>query len=186
MPSGMPAWMTAGGHGGKPIPVVTSLTLSRNGNEVTLAKGLAEQGVRTVEDYRAWLKSHQREPHTLGIVHPASMHNLLLRYWLAANAIDPDRDVRLQTLPPAQMLADLKDGSIDGYCIGEPWNYRAARDGHGFPIVGIWRSGPATPARCWGSGGLGAGLSEHPHRPHQGPAGGLPMVCATGPLARTQ
>jgi bicarbonate transport system ATP-binding protein len=145
MPSGMPTWMTAGGHGGPPLPIVSALTISRNGNEVTLAKRLAEQGVNTVEDYRAWLGSHEREPHRIGIVHPASMHNLLLRYWLAANGIDPDQDVHLQTLPPAQMLADLKDGSIDGYCIGEPWNFRANREGHGVPIVGdleIWAGHP--------------------------------------------
>jgi bicarbonate transport system ATP-binding protein len=145
MPSGMPVWMTAGGHGGDPTPIVSALTLSRNGNEVTLAKRLAEQGVNTVDDYRSWLHSHEREPHRIGIVHPASMHNLLLRYWLAANGIDPDNDVHLQTLPPAQMLADLKDGSIDGYCIGEPWNFRANREGHGVPIVGdleIWSGHP--------------------------------------------
>jgi len=145
MPSGMPTWMTAGGHGADPTPIVTALTISRNGNEVTLARRLAEQGVRSVEDYRAWLQSHERDPHTLGIVHPASMHNLLLRYWLAASGIDPYRDVHLQTLPPAQMLADLKDGSIDGYCIGEPWNLRASREGHGVPIVGdleIWNGHP--------------------------------------------
>ncbi|MFN6337548.1 MAG: nitrate ABC transporter ATP-binding protein [Cyanobacteriota bacterium] len=145
MPSGMPVWMTAGGHGGDPTPVVSALTLSRNGNEVTLAKRLAAQGVNTVDDYRTWLRSHEREPHRIGIVHPASMHNLLLRYWLAANGIDPDQDVHLQTLPPAQMLADLKDGSIDGYCIGEPWNFRANREGHGVPIVGdleIWSGHP--------------------------------------------
>jgi bicarbonate transport system ATP-binding protein len=53
--------------------------------------------------------------------------------------------VHLQTIPPAQMLADLKDGSIDGYCIGDPWNFRAAREGHGFPIAGdleIWSGHP--------------------------------------------
>jgi bicarbonate transport system ATP-binding protein len=145
MPSGMPTWMTAGGHGGDPLPILTPLTISRNGNEITLARRLADAGVRTVDDYRAWLRSHNREPHTLGIVHPASMHNLLLRYWLAASAIDPDRDVHLQTLPPAQMLADLKDGSIDGFCVGEPWNFRASREGHGVPIVGdleIWNGHP--------------------------------------------
>lgn len=145
MPSGMPTWMTAGGHGGDPTPVVSSLTLSRNGNGITLSRGLTDQGVRSVADYRAYLLRTNRKPHTLGIVHPASMHNLLLRYWLASNAIDPDRDVHLQTIPPAQMLADLKDGSIDGYCIGEPWNVRAECEGHGTPIVGdleIWSGHP--------------------------------------------
>jgi bicarbonate transport system ATP-binding protein len=145
MPSGMPTWMTAGGHGGDPTPIVTALTLSRNGNGITLASRLADLGVKSVADYRDYLLRTNREPHTLGIVHPASMHNLLLRYWLASNAIDPDHDVKLQNLPPAQMLADLKDGSIDGYCVGEPWNVRANREGHGFPIVGdieIWSGHP--------------------------------------------
>jgi hypothetical protein len=119
--------------------------LSRNGNGITLARSLADQGVRTVADYRDYLLRTNREPHTLGIVHPASMHNLLLRYWLASHAIDPDRDVRLQTLHPAQMLADLKNGSIDGYCVGEPWNVRADREGHGVQIAGdleIWAGHP--------------------------------------------
>ncbi|MCP9846962.1 ABC transporter substrate-binding protein [Synechococcus sp. Lug-A] len=150
MPAGMPTWMTAGGHGGSPLPIVTSLTLSRNGNGITLASRLAEQGVQTVEDYHAYLKSHEREPHTLGIVHQASMHNLLLRYWLAANGIDPDRDVHLQALPPAQMLADLKDGSLDGYCVGAPWLDRAIQGGHGFQVAGDLAIWPGHPGKVLG------------------------------------
>jgi bicarbonate transport system ATP-binding protein len=150
MPSGMPAWMSVGGHNGTPLPIVSALTLSRNGNGITLGRKLREQGVETVADYHRFLQTHEREPHTMGIVHPASMHNLLLRYWLASNGIDPDRDVHLQTLPPAQMLADLKDGSIDGYCIGEPWNYRATRDGHGFPIAGDLEIWPGHPGKVLG------------------------------------
>jgi len=150
MPSGMPAWMTAGGHGGAPTPVVSALTLSRNGNGITLAKRIADQGVVTVEDYRAWLQNHNREPHTLGIVHPASMHNLLLRYWLAASAIDPDRDVHLQTIPPAQMLADLKDGSLDGFCIGAPWLDRAVAEGHGVTVAGDLAIWPGHPGKVLG------------------------------------
>lgn len=150
MPSGMPAWMTAGGHGGEPTPIVSALTLSRNGNGITLAKRLAEQGVLSVSDYKEYLLRTNREPHTLGIVHPASMHNLLLRYWLASNAIDPDRDVRLQTLPPAQMLADLKDGSIDGYCVGDPWIRRADLEGHGVSMVGDLEIWPGHPGKVLG------------------------------------
>jgi bicarbonate transport system ATP-binding protein len=150
MPAGMPTWMTAGGHGGAPLPIVTALTLSRTGNGITLGRRLAEQGVHTVDDYHAYLKSHEREPHTMGIVHEASMHNLLLRYWLAANGIDPDKDVHLQALPPAQMLADLKDGSIDGYCVGAPWLDRAIRDGHGIAVAGDLAIWPGHPGKVLG------------------------------------
>jgi nitrate ABC transporter ATP-binding subunit len=68
-----------------------------------------------------------------------------LRYWLAAGGIDPDNDVNLMTIPPAQMVVDLKAGTIDGYCVGEPWNYRAASEEKGFTIasdLGIWNGHP--------------------------------------------
>jgi nitrate/nitrite transport system ATP-binding protein len=55
---------------------------------------------------------------TFGMVHPASMHNLLLRYWLASGGIDPDSDVNLAVIPPPQMVSLLKAGKIDGYCVG--------------------------------------------------------------------
>jgi bicarbonate transport system ATP-binding protein len=80
------------------------------------------------------------------MVHPSSMHNLLLRYWLAAGGIHPDREVDLRTIPPAQMVANLQSGSIDGYCVGEPWNLRAAVEGSGFTIatdLEIWLGHPA-------------------------------------------
>jgi len=183
MPSGMPTWMTAGGHGGDPTPIVTALTLSRNGNGITLASRLAELGVNSVADYRDYLLRNNREPHTLGIVHPASMHNLLLRYWLASNAIDPDHDVKLQNLPPAQMLADLKDGSIDGYCVGEPMECAGRPRRPRLPDRGrhrdlVWP--PRQGARR--ARGLGPGLPQHAHRPHEGTAGGLPLLRRSQPL----
>jgi bicarbonate transport system ATP-binding protein len=73
------------------------------------------------------------------------MHNILLRYWLAAAGIHPDHDVQLQNIPPAQMVVDLKKGSIDGYCVGEPWNFRAAMEGVGFTVatdLEIWEGHP--------------------------------------------
>jgi bicarbonate transport system ATP-binding protein len=145
MPSGMPTWLTAGGHQEESLPVVTALTMTRNGNGVTLSKELYEKGIYTAADFKKVLLESDGENHTLGMVHPSSMHNLLLRYWLAANGIDPDRDVNLKTIPPAQMVADLKAGTIDGYCVGEPWNLRAAIEGAGFTIatdLEIWQGHP--------------------------------------------
>jgi bicarbonate transport system ATP-binding protein len=124
MPSGMPVWLTTGGLG-EPLPVVSALTLSRNGNGITLAQHFAEQGIVTQEDLKRMLQRTPDRRHTFGVVHPASMHNLLLRYWLAAGGIDPDHDLSISTIPPAQMLANLEAGNIDGYCISEPWNIRA-------------------------------------------------------------
>jgi bicarbonate transport system ATP-binding protein len=145
MPAGMPVWLTVGGHQEEPLPVVSALTMTRNGNAVTLAKKFYEQGVYTAADFKRMLLESTGEPHTLGMVHPSSMHNLLLRYWLASGGIDPDKDVSLKTIPPAQMIADLKAGTIDGYCVGEPWNLRAAIEEIGFTVatdLEIWQGHP--------------------------------------------
>ncbi|MBC1222088.1 ABC transporter substrate-binding protein [Nostoc sp. UCD121] len=145
MPSGMPMWLTLGGHNNQPLPVVTALTMTRNGNAITLAKRFLDQGVQTLSDFKRYLLRTRDQRHTMGVVHAASMHNLLLRYWLAAGGIDPDSDVDMKTIPPAQMVADLKAGSIDGYCVGEPWNYRAAVENVGFTIatdLEVWLGHP--------------------------------------------
>ena len=147
MPAGMPVWFTVGGHEGheEPLPVVTALTMTRNGNAITLSKESYQQGVQSAQEYKEMLLALRGQPHRLGIVHPSSMHNILLRYWLAAAGIDPDSDVELKNLPPAQMVVDLKKGSIDGYCVGEPWNLRAAMEGVGFTVatdLEIWDGHP--------------------------------------------
>ncbi|MHC5757366.1 ABC transporter ATP-binding/substrate-binding protein [Nostoc sp.] len=145
MPSGMPMWLTLGGHNNQPLPVVTALTMTRNGNAITLAKHFYDQGVQTLSDFKRYLLRTREQRHTMGVVHAASMHNLLLRYWLAAGGVDPDTDVDMKTIPPAQMVADLKAGSIDGYCVGEPWNYRAAVENVGFTIatdLEVWLGHP--------------------------------------------
>lgn len=145
MPSGMPLWLTLGGNNNQIIPVVTSLTMSRNGNAITLDKHFYEQGVRTLADFKDYIRKTKDRKHTLGVVHPSSMHNLLLRYWLAAGGIDPDLDVDLKTIPPAQMIVDLQNASIDGYCVGEPWNLRASMEGVGFEVatdLEVWNGHP--------------------------------------------
>ncbi len=135
MPSGMPIWLTLGGMDGRILPTVTALTLTRNGNAITLDQRFYDQGIRTLPDLKQMLLESQNKQHIFGMVHPASMHNLLLRYWLAAGGIDPDRNVRLNTIPPAQMIANLQAGNIDGFCVGEPWNVRAAVEGIGYTIA---------------------------------------------------
>ncbi|NMG20281.1 nitrate ABC transporter ATP-binding protein [Brasilonema bromeliae] len=145
MPSGMPVWMTVGGDKGRPVPVVSALTLTRNGNAITLDKRFYDQGIYSLADFRRLLQYSTDQRHTLGMVHPSSMHNMLLRYWLAAGGIDPDHDVSLKTIPPAQMVVDLQAGTIDGYCVGEPWNLRASMEGIGFTIatdLEIWQGHP--------------------------------------------
>ncbi len=145
MVAGMPLALTLGAGGKTPVPIVSPMTLSRNGNAITLSKKFYEQGVRTLADFKAAIASTPDKVHTLGMVHPASMHNLLLRYWLASGGIHPDRDVSLTVIPPPQMVANLIAGNIDGYCVGEPWNSRAVYEGLGFVIatdLDLWAGHP--------------------------------------------
>jgi len=125
MVTGMPIAMTLGTGTIPATPVCTSMTLSRNGNAITLSKELYEQGVKTVQALRELIDRTPDRIYTFGTVHPTSMHNMLLRYWLASGGIDPDTDVSLTVIPPPQMVANLKAGNIIGYCCGEPWNSRA-------------------------------------------------------------
>ncbi len=135
MVAGLPLALTLGMGGKPPVPVVTALVLARNGNAITLAKRFHDAGVRTPADFRAVIMQTPDKVHTLGMVHPASMHNLMLRYWLAAGGIDPDQDINLTVIPPPQMVANLQSGNIDGYCSGEPWNSHAVQEGLGFVIA---------------------------------------------------
>ncbi len=144
MPSGLPMWMTLGGAGACK-PIVTALTMTRNGNAISLDRRFYDRGIHTLADFKEMLQNTRDRTHRMGVVHPSSMHNLLLRYWLAAGGIDPDHDVELKTIPPAQMVVDLKAGSIDGFCVGEPWNFRAAMENIGFTVatdLEIWQGHP--------------------------------------------
>ena len=53
---------------------------------------------------------------------PGGTHDLWLRYWMAAGGIDPDKDVETIVVPPPQMVANMKVGTMDCLCVGEPWN----------------------------------------------------------------
>ncbi|MBD2003963.1 MULTISPECIES: nitrate ABC transporter ATP-binding protein [Cyanophyceae] len=151
MVAGMPMSMTLGGGGKPPVTICTALTLSRNGNAITLSKELYNQGVRTLADLKGAIAQNPDKVYNFGVVHPASMHNLMLRSWLASAGIDPDRDVNLTVVPPPQMVANLKAGNIDGYCVGEPWNSRAVQEGLGFVVttdMQLWAGHPEKVLGC--------------------------------------
>ena len=82
---------------------------------------------------------------TFAMTYPSGTHAMWIRYWLAVGGLNPDRDVTLITIPPPQMVANMKVGKMDGYCVGEPWPYRAITDGIGFTAITtqqIWKDHP--------------------------------------------
>ncbi len=121
-------------------PMIAPMALGLGGNAVTLSCGLWREMLavgadgsgdpaRTVAALKKVVKSRSAiglMPLTFAVVFPFSSHNYKLRYWLAAGGIHPDRDVRLIVVPPPFMVDALREGVIDGFCVGEPWNSLAA------------------------------------------------------------
>jgi len=76
---------------------------------------------------------------------PGGTHDLWIRYWLAAGGIDPDKDVSTIVVPPPQMVANMKVGNMDAFCVGEPWNEQLVNQGIGFTACStgeIWSKHP--------------------------------------------
>jgi ABC-type nitrate/sulfonate/bicarbonate transport system substrate-binding protein len=126
-------WATQLGLDCAPCAVLTALVLSEHGNALTLSNRLWDAGVRDGPSLRDEARRRLGERKlTFGVVFTQSSHHLLLRAWLASAGINPDRDVRIVVVPPAQMFRNLVAGTIDGYCSGEPWNTLAVRENVGW------------------------------------------------------
>jgi nitrate/nitrite transport system ATP-binding protein len=146
MVTGMPLALTLGMNGRSSTPISVPLVLSRNGNAITLSIQLYQKGIRTLQNLKAAIRTTIIERKlTIGIVHECSMHNLMLRYWLASAGIDPDTDLDLMVISPQEMVDRLRAGEIDGFCVGEPWNTVAIQEEIGFVIatdLDIWAGNP--------------------------------------------
>ena len=145
MVAGMPIALTVGLQNKASIPIVSAMVLSRNGNAITLSKEFLDAGIKTPQELKEHLQNTPDRILTFGVVYPASMENLLLRYWLASGGIDPDQEVTLTTLSPEEMVENLRSGAIDGFCVGDPWNSQAVAEGLGYVIatdLDIWAGHP--------------------------------------------
>ncbi len=142
---GMPFGSTMGLMGSPVKPIVTPWLLNRNGQAITLASKL--KGVKTAKDLKPIADKAKASgtPLTFAMTFPTGTHAMWIRYWLASGGINPDKDVTLITIPPPQMVANMKVGKMDGFCVGEPWNARAIADGTGFTVTTtqkIWADHP--------------------------------------------
>lgn len=144
---GMPIASTMGLLGSPRVPMVIPWILNRNGQAITLKQSLRGQ----VRDNPAALMpmvtaaKNAGNPMTFAMTFPPGTHAMWMRYYLAAGGINPDTDVRLITVPPAQMIANIRINTMDGYCVGEPWNARAIAENIGFTSITtqeIWPDHP--------------------------------------------
>src|SRR6266481_4866679 len=144
---GTPYAMTMGLQGSPVKATIIPMYLNRNGQAITLTKTLLDRGVKTPQQLKplAMEAKAKGAPMTFAMTYPPGTHAMWMRYWLAAGGINPDRDLTLITIPPAQMVANMKVGKMDGYCVGEPWGARAIADGIGFTAITtqqIWKDHP--------------------------------------------
>ena len=109
------------GIGSNPIPYTMPAVENINGQAITLAMKHKDN-----RDPKSW------KGFKFAVPFDYSMHNYLLRYYLAENGIDPDTDVQIRAIPPPDMVANLRAGNIDGFLAPDPVNQRAVYDGVGF------------------------------------------------------
>ena len=144
---GMPFASTMGLAGSPVKPMVIPWLLNRNGQAITLNNKLKQAGVKTPKALKPFADKAKAsgEPLTFAMTFPPGTHAMWMRYWLASGGIHPDKDVTLITIPPAQMVANMKVDKMDGFCVGEPWNNRAIADGIGFTATTtqkMWKDHP--------------------------------------------
>lgn len=120
MLSPMPIAITMGA-GSNPIPYTMPAVENINGQAITLA--LRHKDKRDPKDWKGF---------KFAVPFEYSMHNYLLRYYLAEAGIDPDKDVQIRVVPPPEMVANLRADNLDGFLAPDPVNQRAVYDGVGF------------------------------------------------------
>ena len=132
------------GVGGTKKDMAVLMTLNQNGQAITWSKKLADKGAVDGPSLAKLMASEKRE-YTFAQTFPTGTHAMWLYYWLASNGINPIKDAKVITVPPPQMVANMRVGNMDGFCVGEPWNHRAIIDGIGVTAQttqDIWKDHP--------------------------------------------
>ena len=138
------------GIGGKQKDVNVLMTLNNNGQGITLASQLKDKGVTSGPTLKRLIDNENRD-FTFAQTFPTGTHAMWLYYWLATYGINPMKDVKTIVVPPPQMVANMRIGNMDGYCVGEPWNARAIYDKVGFSVAtsqDIWTDHPEKVLGC--------------------------------------
>ena len=132
------------GVGGPKKDMAVLMNLNHNGQALTLSRKLADKGAVDVASLAKVMATEKRE-YTFAQTFPTGTHAMWLYYWLASGGINPMKDAKVITVPPPQMVANMRVGNMDGFCVGEPWNHRAIIDGIGITAATtqeVWKDHP--------------------------------------------
>ena len=125
--SPMPYQMTAGTitKGGQKVPMYILARLNVNGQGITLSNDYKDLKIgldsKPLKEAFSKAKAGGKSELKCAVTFPGGTHDLWMRYWLAAGGIDPDKDVSTIVVPPPQMVANIKVGNMESFCVGEPW-----------------------------------------------------------------
>ena len=143
----MPYFLTLGTIG-KATPMSILARLNVNGQAISVSKeylaAKADLNAGKMKGVIAARKGAGKKI-TMAMTFPGGTHDMWIRYWLAAGGIDPDKDVELITIPPPQMVANMKADTMDAFCVGEPWNDQLVAQGLGYTAVStgqMWMNHP--------------------------------------------
>ncbi|PHV07792.1 nitrate transporter [Janthinobacterium sp. BJB412] len=132
------------GVGGPKKDMAVLMNLNHNGQAITLSKKIADKGAVDGTSLAKLMATDKRE-YSFAQTFPTGTHAMWLYYWLAAHGVNPFKDAKIITVPPPQMVANMRVGNMDGFCVGEPWGHRAIVDGVGITAAttqDIWRDHP--------------------------------------------
>lgn len=132
------------GVGGPKKDMAILMNLNHNGQAITLSKKLADQGAVDAASLAKVMATAKRD-YTFAQTFPTGTHAMWLYYWLSSVGVNPLRDTKVITVPPPQMVANMRVGNMDGFCVGEPWNHRSILDGIGITAAttqDIWKDHP--------------------------------------------
>ncbi len=137
------------GVGATQTPMAILMGLNNNGQAITMANKLISAGVVNGAGLKKYIAAGNSL--TFAQTYPTGTHAMWLNYWLAANGVNPMKDVKNITVPPPQMVSNMQVGTTDGYCVGEPWGARAIELGIGFTTTttqDIWTNHPEKVLGC--------------------------------------
>ena len=143
----MPYLMATGKvvQNGQKLPMAILARLSINGQGISVSKALQPLGATIDATPLKAAFAAKKGSNKVAMTFRGGTHDLWLRYWLAAAGINPDHDVETIVVPPPQMVANMKVGTMDAFCVGEPWNDQLVHQGLGYSacVTGeLWRDHP--------------------------------------------
>jgi len=129
---------------GQTVPMSILARLNTNGQAISVSKALMPFGAKLdASPLKAAFAA--KKDNKVAMTFRGGTHDLWIRYWLAAGGINPDKDVETIVVPPPQMVANMKVGTMDAFCVGEPWNDQLVHQGLGYSacVTGeIWKDHP--------------------------------------------